>query len=271
MLKIISKHLFNFKIMKKLYILKKGRDQLLNIALCDDTKLELCLVENLALQYPFTKVEIDTFGNGHKLLQYLSKNKVEYNIYLLDIEMPDIDGISLAEKIREFDKKAVIIFITSYSEYMQDVFKVQTFDYLMKPVNKDAFFEVLLRADNYLHSTHSYFEFNYERNKYILSADEIIFFEKNGRTAHIHTETRQYKCNQTIAQILSQLDPMTFAQIHASYIINLKYIAGMKCENVLFKQFIDNELQSTYQELPISRKYKKDFKIKIMNYMRKRF
>lgn len=244
---------------------------MLNIALCDDTKLELSVVENYALQYPYTKVEIDTFGNGPKLLQYLSNNNIEYNIYLLDIEMPDMDGISLAKRIREFDKKAAIIFITSYSEYMQDVFKVQTFDYLIKPVNKEVFFEVLLRADLYLHSTHSYFEFNYERNKYILNADEIMYFEKSGRTAYIYTETKTFKCNQTIAQILKQLDSMTFAQIHASYIVNLKYIAGMKCENVVLKKYMNNELTDTYQELPISRKYKKDFKTKIMNYVRKRF
>ncbi|MGW8959358.1 LytR/AlgR family response regulator transcription factor [Paenibacillus sp. NPDC055715] len=244
---------------------------MLNIALCDDTNVELARVERFTLEYPFTKVEVDTFGSGQKLLQYVAKNKIEYNIYLLDIEMPDMDGISLAKKIREFDKRAVIVFITNYSEYMPDVFKVQTFDYILKPVNKETLFEILQRADHYLHSSHSYFEFSYERNKFVINTDEIMCFEKSGRAAHIYTEKKEYKCNQTTTQILAQLDHMVFTQIHASYIINLKYVVGMKCENILIKRIINNEIQDIYQELPISRKYKKDFKQKMMNYMRKRF
>ncbi|MDY8095765.1 LytTR family DNA-binding domain-containing protein [Paenibacillus polymyxa] len=244
---------------------------MLNIALCDDTNVELGRIEELALKYPFTKVEVDTFGNGENLLQYVTKNKVEYNIYLLDIEMPDMDGISLAKKIREFDKRAVIIFVTNYSEYMPDVFKVQTFDYILKPINECNFYEILQRADHYLHSTHSYFEFSCERNKLVLNADDIIYFEKYGRAVRIYTETKKYTCNQTTSQILCQLDPTIFSQIHASYIINLKYVIGMKCENVLIKQIINKEVQDTYLELPISRKFKKEFKQKMINYMRKRY
>ncbi|CAM4497289.1 MAG: LytTR family DNA-binding domain-containing protein [Paenibacillus macerans] len=244
---------------------------MLHIALCDDMKVELSHIENLVLQYPFSQVEVDAFGSGQKLLQYVIKNKMEYNIYLLDIDMPEMDGISLAQKIREFDRKAVIIFITGYNEYMKDVFKVQTFDYLLKPVSKDAFFEVLQRADSYLNSNHSYFEFNYERNKLIFNTDEILYFEKSGRTAYIHTTTGVLKCNQTITQILSQLDPLTFIQIHASYIINLRYVYGIKYESVLINYDINMKHPETLKKLPISRKYKKDFKEKMIKYMRKAF
>ncbi|MNW52272.1 Transcriptional regulatory protein YpdB [compost metagenome] len=244
---------------------------MLNIALCDDTNVELALVERFTLEYPYTKVEVDTFGSGQKLLQYVAKNKIDYNIYLLDIEMPDMDGISLAKKIREFDNKAIIIFVTNYDEYMPDVFKVQTFDYILKPVNKETLFEVLQRAEHYLHSSYSYFELSYERNKLIVNEDEIMYFEKKGRAAHVYTETKEYKCNQTTSQIMAQLDPLVFTQIHASYIINLKYVVGIKCENIMMKRIVNGKMQDTNQELPISRKYKKDFKQKLMNYMRKRF
>ena len=70
---------------------------------------------------------------------------------LLDMEMPDMNGIEIAEKIRELVSREVLItFLTSYPEYMQKSFGVQAFQYLLKPITYDVFKKEIIRTIQYI-------------------------------------------------------------------------------------------------------------------------
>ena len=58
------------------------------------------------------------------------------DMYILDIEMPGMDGLAVAKQIRETDSKALLVFLTSYTKYMPSVFEVVTFDFIPKPSQK---------------------------------------------------------------------------------------------------------------------------------------
>ncbi|WP_279403862.1 LytR/AlgR family response regulator transcription factor [Secundilactobacillus kimchicus] len=57
--------------------------------------------------------------------------------FILDIELPSSSGINVAKEIRKHNLNVPIIFLTNFSEYMEDVFQVQTFDYILKPVTEE--------------------------------------------------------------------------------------------------------------------------------------
>lgn len=85
-----------------------GDDRMLNIAICDDEPSFLEQAERQIICYPNLKFDVDVYTDSDQLYKKLKKDK--YDIYFLDIDMPNLDGITLAEKIRERDDYAILIF-----------------------------------------------------------------------------------------------------------------------------------------------------------------
>ena len=74
----------------------------------------------------------------------------QYDLVFLDIEMPPASGMELAAKLKELQYDGEVIFLTSYTDYMQDAFKVRAFRYLQKPVREDQLEEALCAAEEEL-------------------------------------------------------------------------------------------------------------------------
>ena len=105
-------------------------------AVCvDDEELILDYVVYLCNETPQID-EVKGFSNPRKALDWLKDNPVD--IAILDIDMPEIDGINLAIKIKQLNPDTSIIFLTGYSDYAVEAFKIHAQGYLMKPVNKEA-------------------------------------------------------------------------------------------------------------------------------------
>lgn len=69
----------------------------------------------------------------------------EYDLVLLDVLMPGINGMQVAQELRELDKNVKIIFISSSSEFAVESYRVGAYHYLLKPIDKDLFFQLLDR------------------------------------------------------------------------------------------------------------------------------
>ena len=88
-------------------------------------------LEHYLLSYDKFPLETKLYTNPQKLLNQLTP---DIHCVFLDINMPGINGIDIAQKIRKFNPFIPIIFVTSYRDYMEQVFEVQTFDYIVKPI-----------------------------------------------------------------------------------------------------------------------------------------
>lgn len=242
---------------------------MLNIAICDDDIIAQTNIENILLGFKNIIVELDTYTNGLKLLDQIKRDDIRYNVYLLDIEMPDIDGVSLAKKIRESDQKAVIIYLTSYAQYMPSVFEVFTFDFLLKPIDENKLKETLSRAEVYLAENSFYFDFVFDRKTYLISGNEIIFFQKEGRSLKIFTTTKMYRCNMSIKELNQKLRQSSFSQCHGSFVVNLSYVSVIQHDWVCLGNYQKNDFIDVEMSLPISRSHRKEFGNDYITYLRK--
>ena len=193
----------------------------MRIAVCDDNPKELERIKGCFCRIQGYDLVCSYFDSTSTVRERLKTENSPYDLYILDIEMPGMNGLKLAKSIREKDSRALFVFLTSYTRYMKDVFDVVTFDFIEKPISDEKLLQILERAATYLNITSQHFSFGYRASRYSLKYDRILYIEKKGRQALIHTFEDVYKTNMTLEEIWKQLNPKSFVHIHSSYIINL--------------------------------------------------
>lgn len=193
----------------------------MRIAVCDDNPKELERIKGCFCRIQGYDLVCSYFDSTSTVMEILKTENSPYDLYILDIEMPGMNGLKLAKSIREKDSRALFVFLTSYTRYMKDVFDVVTFDFIEKPISHEKLLQILERAATYLNITSQHFSFGYRASRYSLKYDRILYIEKKGRQALIHTFEDVYKTNMTLEEIWKQLNPKSFVHIHSSYIINL--------------------------------------------------
>ena len=151
------------------------------------------------------------------------------DLAFLDIDLPDMNGIELAEKLREIKNDIIIVFITGHEGYYKDAFKVYAADYITKPIDKErvkSTFKRIFQAASPLDRSYLFFVKDKDDNEEVLvNTNEILYIEK-AKTEHyviIHCINKEYKIRQTLRE-LEELLGADFYRSHKSYIINIKYI-----------------------------------------------
>ena len=116
----------------------------MKIAVCDDDQYELGIIRELLDNYEASSNISFTEKYYNSSVEHASIAGFEkFDIYFLDIIMPVMNGLALANQIHTFDKAAPIIFLTSSSEFAVDSYEVKAFNYLLKPVNKERLYTTL--------------------------------------------------------------------------------------------------------------------------------
>lgn len=234
---------------------------MISIAVCDDDPLIIEKFESYLEQISDPPIEYDVFFDGNELEDYRNQTGQEYDIYFLDIEMQHMDGLTFAKRLRTIDSRALIIFITGYSKYVYDVFEVFTFDFILKPVNFDRIKKTMGKAFAYLHAAKTTFTFCYRKNSFSLPCDRIVYIDKSGRKAFIHTTDKTYQCNMTMDEVWPQLDSRFFTAIRSSSIVNLSYVMEIVRDEVSLKDG---------SRLFIGRDYRQQAKLKHLQFVRSR-
>lgn len=234
---------------------------MLTIAICDDNKTDVELLENLLDKFHDYPVAYDVYFSAGELLEKIVRHRAEYQLYIFDIEMPEMTGLELAAEVRKIDPEALFVFLTGYDQYISKVFRVVTFDYISKPVTMEKLDDTLARAADYLKMIKKDFVFQYCKDQFSVCCADIFYIEKNRRLAVIHTISGNYKTNMTVNEIWKQLDDRVFAHTHASYIINMNHLRSIEGDRAV----LDNG-----EYLLIARAHKQVLKDKHMDFIRRK-
>lgn len=114
--------------------------------------------------------------HGMAALDWLQKNHAD--IMLLDIQMPGMDGLEVAAKVRQLENPPVIIFCTAYDEYALEAFRVQALDYILKPVSPEELTRALNRASEWLNNPANNTALNSNTTRTHLTANSHKGFER---------------------------------------------------------------------------------------------
>lgn len=234
----------------------------LKVAICDDIPIVTSALENYLREYPGCSFECDCFNKSEKLNEAIKKTK--YDIYLLDVEMPEKNGLEVAHEIRKNDLDAYIIFITSHANYMKEVFQVNTFDYLLKPINRENLYQVMDRILNFIENRIDKFCYVKRNSQIIVAFQNIIYFEKQGRYVMIRTKENTDKFIMSTNELLEKLNK-NFIQIHTSFVINLSYLKRISSDKAIL--YLTHKEKDETLTLQISRKFRTQVREEIVRYM----
>ncbi len=240
---------------------------MLTIGICDDNphfamtltkKLyELC-VYNLSERID-CKV-IPAFGSASDVIKHLKKQSI--NILFLDIDMPNINGFKLAEYLCKNHPDTVIIFVSSYEDFVYSSFEYCPFRFLRKAhLNQELPITFKKVIDKCLLDKET-LSFDTTEGEELLRIKDIVLFEGQKNYFAIKTtNSKTYKCRGTLNSVEELVTPYDFYRIQSSYIINYEHISNVENDCVIMK---------TGENINISRRKLNSFKTAYMQFIRRR-
>lgn len=213
---------------------------MLRIAVCDDESYFSQLIKKYIETFLWKKeleFKIDIFNSGEELLE-IGSELINYNIFFLDIDMEKINGVRVAQKIREYGFESYIVFVTAYIDYSLEGYKVDAIRYLLKNnLNFEATIhecmEAIFEKMNYVVSK-KIFSFNEGEKKVAL--ERILYIESRLHKLEFHIieeEMKIYTMYGTLNELEKEMKEFRFVRIHQSYLVNLKHIKAIKDYQVI--------------------------------------
>lgn len=208
---------------------------------------------------------IDIFDTGKELLE--SPYLEEYQMFLLETDVSDMNGIEIGRQIRNVNKKGVIIFMSETKNYAYDAFRVNAIGYLLKPID----YKELSLLMKYAHRILAYFEMDSvcvksKEGMVTIYTDEIIAVESEYRKAvYVLKDGRRISTVSNRSTFEKGIMPIplreNFLQPHKSFFINMDYVSMFRTDGI--------EMTNGMQ-IPISREKMQESKKKYREYMQKK-
>lgn len=208
-----------------------------------------------------------TFDDGLDVLKYLQNHRVD--VIFLDINIPSLDGVLLAQNISKFTHKPLIVFITAYKEHAVDAFELEAFDYILKPYHEMRIVTMLRKLENTLQQPaptgnpeavraplHT---INLVRDERIIVTDinDIYYAEAHEKMTFVYTRREEYVMSMNITEFCHRLPEEAFFRCHRSYCVNLSKIREIEpwFNNTYMLKLRDLDFQ-----VPVSRSKVKAFR-----------
>lgn len=226
----------------------------MKIFLCDDNVETLAFYEE-KLQELAAKhnriLEIQKFKSGEELLFHFEDSGDTIDAIYLDINMPGLDGVEVAEKLREQKYRGEIIFLTVSKKHFLPAFDVRAFNYIIKNQTTNKRFETIFLGIVNLAE-------DKDRESILLKAsgarrkievDAIHYFEVRKRIVTIYYRDEQFEFFSTMEKLESELLGKGFFRVNRSYLVALNSVQSSTYDTLLLKNG---------HEVPIGRTYRKE-------------
>ena len=213
---------------------------MLKIAICDDEKEFRDAAECMLKQYMEEKAipfEAETFGISSELVD-MTERGILYDIYLLDIYMPGVTGMSVATELRSRGVKSPIIFLTSSTDHALEAFGVDATHYLLKPYSAEHFYVAMDKAMQSVTSQKDSSIVLKVDNEYrSIPVSQIIYCESEDKYQRIYLENDERLLIRIsggeLYNQLSQFD--SFYHCGRAHILSLDYINRITSDGVILK------------------------------------
>jgi len=227
-----------------------------HIAICDDEPTICKILSNYITKalnkYDLSLSKIELYTSPIILLGRSST----INLLFLDLEMSEMDGITVARKIHQLNPKCRIVISTSHSERYKEAFTVNAFRYITKPFNETEIEEVIRSYCREIRESTLEIDGYQNRVLYRLKQLKIEYIQAYNGYVEIHTTHGIFRKDISLDQLEQELDKDMFFRIHRSYIVGLKHIIS----------FSGTYVVTSTAKLPVARRTYTNFKKRMFEF-----
>ena len=235
--------------------------EMIRIAICDDNELDALSARKVirnTLNELNKEAKIEYYLNAADIQDKLLKKKESLDLLILDIDMPDISGLELAESLRANNLKLLIIFLSNHEEFVFKAIEFQPFRYIRK-IKLDTEMPIAIRsAINIIRiNSDKSIILNTDDGEMKVMISEIMYYETEGRKLSIHLNNgNKLLINKTIIELQEMIAKDNFVMIHRSCVVNTDHVKNMSDTIITMKNG---------QKLAVSRRKYKDIKRQILD------
>ncbi|MDD6270215.1 MAG: LytTR family DNA-binding domain-containing protein [Oscillospiraceae bacterium] len=234
---------------------------MIRIAICDDDDNSIQSCKEIITSMNINDLDmIDSYESGEVFLNEVLVKNVQYDIVILDIDMPGMNGFEVAKKLNEREIDMLIMFYTAHEQYVFKAFEFQPFRYIRKEFTHIELPFAIRCAIDIIENKH-------DKNIVIRSygsdirikTNNIVYFAKNNHYTEIFlTQNKMIETRTTLSQLLDTIDCNSFIYVNKGCVVNMKHIEIMNVNEVV----LDNG-----EKIPISRRNYKTLKAAFSRYI----
>ena len=230
---------------------------MVSIAIVEDDRAYAETLQGYLEQYSAEHQADLRFRNFYDGLAFLDGYRSDFDILLMDIEMPVLDGMSTARRIRKIDPHVVIMFITSMAQYAVKGYEVGALDFMLKPVSYAIFSQKLQKAIQLAkRNRQAYLLLPVNGTQLRVSIPSILYIEVSGHRLQMYTEAGSYRVSLSLKDLEAMLAGYSFARCNQCYLVNLRHVEEFRGDAVVVGGHM----------LQVSRPRRKDFQMALANY-----
>lgn len=203
------------------------------IAICDDEEIYRVQLKTVLDRLLVNdEYNIDTFSDGNILCGAFSE--CPYDLVFLDIEMPSVDGITLAKRIRSVSESVFIVFLTSHIEYALEGYEVNALRYLTKPVDINKLKDVIKHVQEKQKKARQII-IREDGEEIVIDVGDVIYMEAMDKNVRIVTSGGEFVTRYNIGDYEEELKNDGFFRIHRGYLISLSKIKKLVKNDVVME------------------------------------
>lgn len=214
----------------------------MRIAVCDDEKPELEKILGLLREYDRARQDLSltlsAFSGAESLLNFVDEYG-GFDLYILDIVMPETNGIQLGSSLRKLGEEGMIVYLTNSPDFAVDSYTVEALGYLLKPVGADSLFSCLDKAaDRFALRNQNVVIVRMSRSERAIPVWDILYAERVRRLVAYHTRSgpviNSATFNGTFQNaVASLLEHREFLLVGSSFAVNLRHVTEITRHNLV--------------------------------------
>lgn len=214
----------------------------MRVLVCDDEQLARGRIRRLAEEIEGVTVVAEA-ADGREAVSEAQRTQPE--VVLLDIRMPDMDGLEAASHLLNTERPPAVIFCTAFDEHAIQAFKVHAVDYLLKPVNREDLAAALERAgslnraqletikeevvgeDGETSNQRQHISARTHKGIELVPVNEIRYFQADQKYVTVRWPDGEVLIDETLKELEDEFGDR-FVRIHRNALVALEYLEGME-------------------------------------------
>lgn len=233
---------------------------MIQIAVCDDEKRVLDEICN-KVQNAFADIncpaEIFKTHKPFELVEHIKKNTID--VLFLDIDMPSLSGMDIAQFLMDSGANTLLVFVTSHDALVYQSFRYHPFGFIRKSHLDEEIDSVVKSVVGEWQKRNEHFGFKTNEGFFKVPFADILYFESESNYINLYCIDNQFKFRGTITSLENELSTKGFIRTHKGFLVNQQHIFAIKGDDIKL---------SNNQLLPIGRTNRESVKKKILRYMR---